>query len=511
VAHDLDHVTHVASDPITMFDATGAGVAVNDLDNDGDIDIVLANVDGPNAIFWNQGNWDFTKETLSHGNSRSVTTVDIGGNGWLDIVFTTQPGSVSLWQNLTNDSSGSYFEQRTLAGVHEPAYSINWADFDGDGDLDLATGSYDAALEKSLGSSFMLSNGAGVFVYENQTRANQPQENQLLYFGAERLSKDADALALLTTDLNQDGRIDLLVGNDFVATDQAWLQSERGWTQAELFEQTTHSTMSFDVGDINNDGVIELFATDMLPYANDATTQAAWEPMLAMMRTERVPGDPQVMANVLQMRAATNSFENRAAAIGVDATGWSWSAKFGDLDSDGFLDLYVVNGMMAVELFGHLPGNELVEENQALRNMDGERFEPMPTWNLNSRRGGRGMSMADLDNDGDLDIVVNNLLAPAQLFENRLCGGDALAVDLAWPESSNRRAIGAQLLLQTDQGRHLRNVQAASGYLSGDTSRIHFGLPSDAGIEQLEITWPDGMQSTIGNIASNHLVRVTRQ
>ena len=510
VAHDLDHVTSVAADPITMFDATGAGVAVNDLDNDGDIDIVLANLAGPNTILWNQGDLRFTTEELSHGNSRGVTTVDADADGWFDIVFTTPPGSVSYWHNLADDSAGSYFEMQTLTGVHEPAYSMNWADFDADGDLDLVTGSYDAALEKMLGSSFMLSNGAGLFFYENQTRVNRNRAEQLLYFVAERLSDRSNALALLANDLNQDGKIDLLVGNDFVLYDQAWLHLESGWVETELFEQTTHSTMSFDVGDIDNDGSFELFATDMQPYATDADTEAAWQPMREMMQGGTVAGDPQIMANVLQMRTAKNLFENRAMAAGVDATGWSWSAKFGDLDNDGFLDIYVVNGMMAIELFQHLPNNELVEENQALRNLEGERFEAVPTWQLNSKRSGRGMSMADFDNDGDLDVVVNNLLSAAQLFENQLCGGSSLLIDLEWPDSQNRRAIGAELFVQTNEGRYVRSLSAASGYLSGDAARVHFGFPQSASIEKIEIHWPDGVKSTFTNVRSNQLIRVTR-
>jgi len=516
VAHDLAHVTTVAAEPISMFDGAGSGVAVNDLDNDGDIDIVLANLAGLNTILWNQGELRFTQETLSHGNSRGVTTVDVDADGWFDIVFTTPPGSISYWRNLAGDSAGSYFEQKTLTGVREPAYSMNWADFDADGDLDLVTGSYDAALEKMLGSSFMLSNGAGIFFYENQTRVNQNRAEQLPYFVADRLAERANALALLTTDLNVDGRIDLLAGNDFVLYDQAWYQSENGWIAAEIFVQTTHSTMSFDVGDIDNDGSAELFATDMQPYADDVNTKAAWQPMLEMMTLGTVPDDPQIMENVFQVRNVENRFENRAAAVGVDATGWSWSAKFGDLDNDGFLDIYVVNGMISNELFRHLPNSELVEENQALRNVrvrdsgSNRRFDPALTWGLNGKRSGRGMSMADFDNDGDLDIVVNNLLSAAQLFENQLCGGSSLEIDLLWPASQNRRAIGAQLFVQTDEGRYMRTVQAASGYLSGDAARIHFGFPSGTLIQQIEIRWPDGVQSIIRNIASNQLVRITR-
>jgi hypothetical protein len=121
------------------------------------------------------------------------------------------------------------------------------------------------------------------------------------------------------------------------------------------------------------------------------------------------------------------------------------------------------------------------------------------------------MSMADLDGDGDLDIVVNNLRSPALLFENRLCGGAALEVDLRWPASKNPYAIGAQLALRTSAGTYYRDVRAASGYLSGDPARIHFGVPAGVVPRQLEIRWPDGATSIVDRLTVQRLVTVTRR
>ena len=134
--------------------------------------------------------------------------------------------------------------------------------------------------------------------------------------------------------------------------------------------------------------------------------------------------------------------------------GWTPAAgagrrSFGDLDNDGFLDLYVVNGMMSEEMFAHIAAYSLLEENQVFRNDGSGAFESMPQWRLGSIASGRGMVMADLDHDGDLDIVVNNLLAPTQLFENRLChDGAALLVAVRWPGGINTGAIGGRLVLQ---------------------------------------------------------------
>ena len=166
--------------------------------------------------------------------------------------------------------------------------------------------------------------------------------------------------------------------------------------------------------------------------------------------------------------------------------------------------------MAEAEIFNYLPNHELVEENQALRNDGTGYFVPAPEWRLGSTLGGRGMSMADLDGDGDLDIVVNNLRGPAQLFENRLCGGPGLEIDLRWPRSKNTRALGATLVLHTSAGTYYRDVRAASGYLSGDPARVHFGVPTNVTASRLEIRWPDGRVSLVDGVTPHMLLNVTR-
>jgi hypothetical protein len=229
---------------------------------------------------------------------------------------------------------------------------------------------------------------------------------------------------------------------------------------------------------------------------------AGWTPMMETMMVgmvqTQVAADPQIMENVLLVRGADGRYWNQAPDWGVDGTGWAWSSKFGDLNLDGYVDLYAVNGMIEERLFSHLPDHELVEENQAFRNEEGLRFVRMPGWKLDSPNSGRGMVQADLDGDGDLDIAVNNLRGPARLFENQLCrGGDPLLVELRQPGTANPFAIGAQLRLITDAGDLLRDVRVGSGYLSGDAPRIHFGVPAGATIAALEIRWPDGARSRI--------------
>ena len=495
VAHELEHTTLPVSLPVGFYDSNGAGLAINDLNADGWLDIVLANLAGDNSILWNRGGLQFEREPLpSQAPARAAATVDVNGDGWLDIVFTQQAAAPLFWRN----QAGQGFETQLLSGVSYIGYAMNWLDADSDGDLDLLTGSYDVENEKILGQATVQS---GVIYYENQGDT----------FRAARIADRSNTLAILTR-VNQSGDYEIVIGNDFAVEDRYFTFVDGAWRQMDPLPVMPHSTMSYDVADLDNDGAQEVFAVDMKPYADDEMTMAQWAPVMDMMMgMPHVAGDPQIMENVLYAVDGAGNLSNIARDFQLDGTGWSWSAKFGDLDNDGYQDLYVVNGMISRELFSHLPDNELVEENQVYRNLAGAGFAAQPDWGLNDRASGRGMTLADLDNDGDLDVVVNNLLSPAKLFENRLCAGAALEVDLRWPGQGNGAGIGAQLVLHTDRGRYRRDLTALSGYLSGDSSRAHFGLPADTSLERLSILWNDGLYSEITDLSADTLVTITRR
>ena len=269
VAHELAHVTDTADGVVRMFEANGSGLAVGDLDNDGDLDLVFGNHFGPNTILWNQGGLLFEAEPLGEGRTRAVTIVDVDADGRRDIVLTTNTGAINYWRN----QGDGVFERRLLPGVARPAYVINWGDLDQDGDLDLVTAPYDAGFLTDLGDSYLLSGGSAVVHYENQL-AQAPDGSLSGRFVPTQLAGNAQALALALTDVNADGRIDILVGNDFGVPDYAFVQTEgdedaAAWSEATPFTVTAHSTMSFDLGDVDNDGDLDLFATDMKPYSFD--------------------------------------------------------------------------------------------------------------------------------------------------------------------------------------------------------------------------------------------------
>jgi enediyne biosynthesis protein E4 len=503
ITHTLPFATGTRLREINTYESNGAGLAVNDLDSDGDLDLVFASIDSASAILWNEGQLKFTEEPLPDRFTRGVATVDVDGDGALDLVFTHRGlQSLSYWRNQGPLTTDARFVQTPLPGVDNYAYTMAWADLTGDGLLDLVTGAYNIELKQQGIAKPETDPHAGIFFYERRGDS----------FVAQPLAPNAQALSIALIDLNGDRQRDIWVANDFDLQDRIWLRQEGAWQPAKPFAQTSYSTMSIDWADIANDGNLAFYTTDMNPYDTSTAVLAAWLPVIAKLEINQQHewGDPQVMANTLQIANDNDAWREQGNARGVDATGWSWASKFGDLDQDGYLDLYVVNGMIAQNLFGHLPNGELVEENQALRNQGDGTFQAMPDWQLGSTYSGRGMSMADLDNDGDLDIIVNNLRQSAQLFENQLCEGASLQVEVRQPATPNGFGIGTQIRLQTSIGTMQRDVRVNSSYLAGDPVRVHFGFPQVTRIDAIEILWPDGARSQVKAPPVGHLLEVTR-
>jgi hypothetical protein len=500
VEHVLPFSTGVRVRDMRTYLSNGAGVAAGDLDDDGRIDLVFASVDNQSEILWNDSRPgvaepQFRDEPLPEANTRAALIVDVDADGRLDVVFTSRYGAPVLLRNR----GARAFERTPLLPNDHFAYTLSFADLNGDGALDIVGASYHAELEREGYTAREQEAHGGVYYYERVGDG----------YRAQKLAESAEALAIGLIDLNGDGRRDIWIGNDFDVHDQIWLRDGDEWRQRQdWFAVTSHSTMSIDWADIDGDQA--LFTTDMNPSDTSPTNLARWLPMMEVTEQKLTANDPQLTANVLLRRAGAGAWRNEAAWRGIDASGWSWAGRFGDFDNDGVQDLYIVNGMIAVDLFRHLADGALVEENRAYRGAAGGRFETVD-WGLNATESGRGMLPVDIDRDGDLDIIVSNLRSSARLYENRLCSaGGGLIVELRWDGAANARAIGAQLELHTSQGVLRRDVRNMSGYLGGDAPEVHFGVPREAKIESLRIVWPDGAATQVADVDVGQVLRVER-
>jgi len=351
VPHKLSFANGLRVREIGLYLNNGSGLAINDLDDDGDLDIVFAGVDRDVGIFWNQGNLNFEEVSLDERFPRGVMIVDVDGDSYLDLVFSHRGlKGVTYWRNLGHGNGVDRFEKNELFDVDSYAYTMAWGDINQDGVLDLVTGSYNVELIQNGIAVPESDPRAGVFYYE-QTEGE---------FLSQRLAMDSQTLSIALVDLDSNGQKDIWVANDFGLQDYIWLKQDERWNVARPFTQTPHSTMSTEWGYIANDERLSLFSTDMAPYDHSEETENAWMPVMegnmgdmGDMAMHHDPADPQIMENVLQMQHQTGG-ENEARRRGIEAAGWAWSAKFGDLDLDGYLDLYIVNGMIGINMLSHL-------------------------------------------------------------------------------------------------------------------------------------------------------------
>ena len=262
---DLEHETRGPGASQSMFDGMGAGLAVGDLDHDGDDDLVLANLSGDSSLLWNRGGLEFEREPLIEGRFRHVMIVDGTGDGLNDIVLTTGVGRPLAMVNTGRGPvAADRFDRAELEGLDAYTYSMAWGDLGGDGDLDVVTGAYNAELTAARRLSLGDKGGVGLFEREGGALTHT------------QLAAESQALAVRIGDINGDGVPDIFVGNDLATPDHIWFADEDGWVPVVPFSETAYSTMGVDSGDIDNDGDIDLFATDMKPMDDKPETLSAY-------------------------------------------------------------------------------------------------------------------------------------------------------------------------------------------------------------------------------------------
>ncbi len=529
----------------------GGGVAAGDVNNDGLPDLFFTANQQPDKLYINEGGLHFRDASsgldpaANRGWSTGVTMADVNGDGWLDIyVCKSAKYPAAKRENVLyiNQGNGKFVDQAKAYGLNDPGFSTqaSFFDYDRDGDLDMYLMNHpvenEATLEEMKEKRFQRDPMQSDKLYRNNgdnTFTDVSCEAGLLpdFYGY--------GLGLVTADINDDGWTDIYVANDYTENDYCYLNNGDGTFReavTELTDYISHYGMGCDIADFNNDGLVDIVVLDMLP-----ATRFRQKTMLPGKSAEEMKEQTEAgfyktyMQNTLQLNEGNGHFREIAWLAGVAATDWSWAALFADLDNDGWKDLYITNGFLRdvrnmdvieersrranaqgiyrVRLFEELnriPSVKLA--NFAFRNGGGLSFSNVTSsWGLNQGAFSNGAVVSDLDGDGDLDLVVNNLNDYAFVYENRAMQqgeNHYLQVRLETP-GHTALVYNAKVRLETASGLQVQEYTPVRGYESAMTGPLHFGLGKEETVNRLTVEWPDGHCSELQNVAADQLITVS--
>jgi enediyne biosynthesis protein E4 len=535
----------------------GGGVGIGDVNHDGLQDLFFTGNMVSSKLYLNRGDLQFEDVTehahvTTHAWCTGVAIIDINGDGLLDIhVSTIHPDKHESAKNLffINKGVGQngipiYEEQAALLGVDDPGYSTQAAflDYDRDGDLDMYL--VNNALENFNRNIPSGPNDTGFAKSVDRLYQN----NGLSHDGLPRftdVSKEAGIIAegwglgLVVNDFNRDGYPDIYVSNDFLSNDHLYINQRDGTFKNEIasyFKHQEYNGMGMDVADINNDGLNDIMVTDMMPDDNlrQKTMFSSTGYDKFQLSIDR-GYQPQYIRNVLQLNNGNNTFSDIGYLAGIYATDWSWSGLFADVDNDGNNDLLVTNGYKKditdldftayskeAVLFGSMESRTkqlyaIVNTLQGVKksnfifhnNGDLTFTNYAKSWGMDQSSYSNGAAYADLDNDGDLDLVMNNINEVPFIYENNLSGNNLgnnfLRVKLAGADM-NRQAIGAKVSLYYGGKCQFREHHLQRGYLSTVEPVVHFGLGKTSKVDSLVIVWPSGTRQVLTDLGVNTVI-----
>lgn len=525
----------------------GGGVAVGDINNDGLQDIYFTGNGTSDKLYLNKGNLTFDDITptaftydLTSGWHTGVTMVDINSDGWLDIYVCQSGGDVdrSALKNLlfVNNTDNTFSEKGAEYGVdvEKRTTSAAFFDYDNDGDLDLYVLNHPEQNERREFSnqeviSMKRSGGDMDVLLENQegkyVDVTEKAGIQCHMFG----------LGVAISDLDGDGFQDIYVSNDFLDPDLLYMNNGNGTFTEKLKEKTQHVSnfsMGNDAADFNNDGLVDIMTLDMASedHVRSKKNMGAMSTKYFWNLVD-IGFHYQYMFNTLQLNNGNGTFTDVGQVAGVSKTDWSWAPLFADFDNDGYKDLFVTNGyrrelrdndynneykrkMAKGEIENFQMGLDLVPttkiENYFFRNEGDLKFAKVTgEWGMDMPINSNGAAYADLDNDGDLDLILNNMDDVASIFENKLNGHSThfLRVKVGGYEK-NRQSIGAKVTLYTDNGIQFQELHVSRGYISSVEPTLHFGLGSLEKVNKIEAEWPDGTVLLLTDIDANTTVEL---
>ncbi len=501
--------------------AWGSGASFVDIDGDGDLDLYVCNTESPNLLYVNRGDGQFDERAAEFGLDlvaacQMATFADYDRDGDLDVYI------------VTNRVFAGDLPAEIVADVRVPA-----------------------AVTKTAAEMFGSTDGVvladGEWRIPEAARSHVFAMRDQLYFGGQRdrlmrndggrfvdvtaesgIADQGMGLSATWWDFDGDGWLDLYVANDLESPDQLYRNLGSGLFEevaARTVPHTAYYGMGSDAADLDNDGRLELMVADMSATSHEKS-KMLMGPMGRRRWVLENARPPQYMRNAVFWNSGTPRLQEIAHLAGLASSDWTWAVLLADWDLDGHNDVFVTNGIPrfdmnpdnALRLAGAPRAQQvafarriaaLPERNLAFRNLGDLRFEDVAEeWGIDHRGVSQGAAYGDMDRDGDLDLVVNNLNGHAWIYRNETVGAHRLVVRLAG-RGGNSAGIGARVVLRTAGGVQVREVMPVRGYLSSCEPAAFFGLGTESRIEQLVVCWPSGVEQSFDDVPVDHAVTVT--
>ena len=527
----------------------GGGVGIGDFNNDSLQDIFFTGNLVSNKLYLNKGNFEFEDITDKSGlNSKDiwstgVSVVDINHDGFLDIYVCKSgpPGGERRNNELfINNGDLTFTESSKAYGLDNEGLSTHAAffDFDNDGDLDCY-----------LLNNTIKSIGIGLDMVKDLRKIDSNQGNKLLRndngFFVD-ISKEAGiytsdigfGLGVTIGDINLDGWSDMFISNDFFEKDYLYINNQNGTFSESLedyLNEISMGSMGADMADLNNDGFSEIFVTEMLPDRHDRRVSKAvfdsWDKYQFSLNQGYFH---QFNRNALQLNNQNNSFSEISRITGLDATDWSWGALIFDMDNDGNKDVFVANGIYkdlldqdyvnflanpsiisnmiksekepVKKLIDMIPSEPLT--NFAFKNLGSLKFDNVSEeFGFDNKTFSNGSAYGDFDNDGDLDLVINNVNMLSNIYENKSSNN---WISFSFDSSSkNKFGVGNKIFLYTKNGLQFQELSPMRGFQSSVDYRLNFGIGNISNVDSVKIVWNNNQESTLQNlkINSHHLIK----
>ena len=514
----------------------GSGVAIGDLNNDGLPDVFFGGNQVEDRLYLNKGDFKFENITKSSkiaqnsGWTWGVTMADVNADGYLDIYVSRNGISANPQdrrnQLYINNQDLTFTESAIQYGLADYGFSTQAVFFDMDNDGDLDMYQVNQVADKKLLLVNKIPRDQFKFFRDRLYRNDNGRFKEVA--AQVGISTNVSyGLSVNATDFNNDGFMDLYVANDYAEPDFMYYNNGDGTFKNVINEKLKHITqlsMGSDTGDINNDGLLDFITTDMTPEDHyRSKTNMASMSTEAFHTLVEAGAHRQYMSNTLQINTGEGTFSDIANMAGVAFTDWSWASLLVDLDNDGWKDIIISNGIKKdvdnndyrnkVQSLGKNTTAEnlfkLSQEtpsqaipNYAFRNKGNLEFEKVTKdWGFDIPSFSNGMAYGDLDNDGDLDVITNNIDAPAFVYENKATG-NFLKIDFEGSEN-NTFGIGAKAIIYHNGKTQIAENTVTRGFISSVEHNVFFGLGKDTEVEKVEVIWPNGKVNVFENVKAN--------